>query len=75
MELRVREARETPATARSVELVCPRCSIHCECKFPYQATAEQMMRIRREVMTEHVKVCSAGPAEIQVVYPINYARA
>ena len=75
MEVRIREARETPWAAKSVELVCPRCSIHCECVFPYQATAEQRMRIRREVMTEHVKVCSAGPAEIQVVYPINYPRA
>ena len=75
MELRIREARETPWAAKSVELVCPRCSIHCECKFPYNATAEERMRIRSAVMHEHVKVCSAGPAEIEVVYPIHYPRA
>jgi len=75
MELRVREARETPWAAKSVELVCPRCSIHCECVYPYGAEEWDKVRIRREVILEHVKVCSAGPAEVEVVYPISYPRA
>ena len=75
MELRVREARETPWAAKSVELVCPRCSIHCECVYPYGSTELDKIRIRREVILEHVKNCSAGAAEVKVVYPIAYPRA
>jgi hypothetical protein len=57
-----------------VQLSCPRCGHLCECRFPYQATAEQMMKIRHEVMNEHARICSAGYAEVAVVYPIEYPR-
>jgi hypothetical protein len=72
--LRISEARVSPSQARSVQLSCPRCGHLCECRFPYQATAEQMMKIRHEVMAEHARICSAGYAEVAVVYPIEYPR-
>jgi hypothetical protein len=33
-----------------------------------------MMKIRHEVMNEHARICSAGYAEVAVVYPIEYPR-
>ena len=39
------------------------------------ATAEEMMKIRHNVMNEHARLCSAGEAEVTVVYPIEYPRA
>ncbi len=73
-ELRISESRVSPSQARSVQLSCPRCGHLCECRFPYAATAEQMMSIRHNVMNEHARLCSAGEAEITVVYPIEYPR-
>ncbi len=73
--LNISEARVSPSAARSVQLSCPRCGYLCECRYPYQATAEQMVRIRHEVISEHARLCSAGEAEVAVVYPIEYPRA
>jgi hypothetical protein len=73
--VKISEARISPATAKSVLLVCPRCSTECECVFPYLATSEDKIRIRHQVMNMHARLCPAGEAEITVVYPIAFPRA
>jgi hypothetical protein len=73
--LQITQARVSPQQARSVQLSCPRCGMFCECRFPYGATSEQKMKIRHEVMSEHARLCSAGEAEVTVVYPIEYPRS
>lgn len=72
--MRISEGRELAGAARSKQLVCPRCSTHIEIKFPYYATEEEKMDLRRTIIDEHVRVCVAGPADEIVVYPISYPR-
>ena len=74
-ELRIRETRTSPAVAKAVQLSCPRCGHLCVCVFPYEGSSEQRMKIRHEVMNDHALICSAGFAEVAVVYPIEYPRA
>jgi hypothetical protein len=73
-QVKVTEARVSPAMAKSVLLVCPRCSAECECVFPWGSTGEQKMKIRHDVMYEHARNCKAGEATITTVYPIAYPR-
>jgi len=74
-QVRITEARVSPWAAKSVLLVCPRCSTECECVFPYGSTHEQKMNLRRAVMSEHARICPAGEADVTVVYPIQYPRS
>jgi len=75
MDLSVRENTATPGTAKSVQLVCPLCSTHCEAVFPWGATDLEKMKIRHDVIEEHRRVCVGGPAEVGRVYDIEYPRA
>ena len=73
-QVRITEARVSPWEAKSVLLVCPRCSTECECIFPWGTTADEKLGIRRKVMEAHARICPAGEAEVAVVYPIQYPR-
>lgn len=73
--VKITEARVSSSVAKSVLLVCPRCSTECECVFPWGSTNEQKIRIRHNVMNEHARICKAGEAEVTVVYPVQYPRA
>ena len=71
----VSEQRTSPFAAKSVQLACPKCGIMCEAVYPYNATSEQRMKVRHDVITEHVKVCTQATGEVIRVWEMNYPRA
>jgi hypothetical protein len=73
--LRISEDRLSYMATRSVQLSCPKCGYMCEARYPYFASAEEKMRIRHDVITEHVKVCSVATGEVQRVWAMEYPRA
>jgi hypothetical protein len=73
--LRISEDRLSYQVTRSVQLSCPKCGYLCEAKYPYYATAEDKMRIRHQVITEHVKVCSVATGEVHRVWTMEYPRS
>lgn len=73
--IRVSEARTSFQVAKSVQLACPKCGLMCEAVFPWNATSEQRMRIRHNVISEHVKVCTAATGEVKRIWEMEYPRA
>ena len=71
----VSEARTSPFQTKSVQLACPKCGTMCEAVYPYKATAEQKIKVRHDVITEHVKVCTAATGEVVRIWEMNYPRA
>jgi hypothetical protein len=70
----IRQDRASPAMAKSVQLACPKCGTLCEAVFPYGSTNEDKVRIRHEVINEHVKVCTAATGEVLRVWGVEFPR-
>lgn len=56
-------------------LQCPKCTTRIEAKYPYGCTNEQKIKIRHEIITEHVKVCVAATGEVLRVWDVQFPRA
>ena len=72
--VRISEPRTSPTVARSVQLSCPKCGLMCEAVFPYGSTNEDRIRIRHDVITEHVKVCTVATGEVLRVWDVQFPR-
>lgn len=70
----IRQDRASPNLAKSVLLRCPACGVDCVAVYPSNATREQKMKVRHDVITEHAKVCVAETAEVKRVWVMEYPR-
>jgi hypothetical protein len=73
--LRISEDRLSFKTTRSVQLSCPKCGYMCEARYPWDATMEDKMKIRHEVISDHVKVCTVATGEVKRVWTLEYPRS
>jgi threonine synthase len=74
-EVKVSEARTSFATAKSVQLSCPKCGYLVEAVYPYGSTGEDKMKIRHQVISEHTKVCSVATGEVQRIWLVETPRS
>ena len=72
--LRISESRASPWATKSVLLRCPACNTDCEVLYPWNATREQKIRLRHDVIDHHRRVCVGGPAEVERVYEVEFPR-
>ena len=75
VDLRISEDRLSFLTTKSVQLSCPKCGYLIEAKYPWNATAAAKMKIRHDVITDHVKVCTVATGEVKRVWVMEYPRA
>lgn len=72
--VRISESRTSPVAAKSVQLSCPKCGLMCEAVYPWNATVEDKIRIRHDVITDHVKVCTVATGEVLRVWDVQFPR-
>lgn len=70
----ISEARESPATANEVQLMCPHGCV-VTVYLPYKPEAWTRQGLIREAINEHRRVCTVGEASEGYVYDIQYPRA
>ena len=73
--LRISEDRLSFLTTKSVQLSCPKCGYMVEARYAWDATAEDKMKIRHEVISDHVKVCTVATGEVKRVWTLEYPRS
>jgi hypothetical protein len=71
----ISEARESPATAKEIRLMCPHCKGFVNVYLPYKPGAWTRQGLIREAIDEHRRVCTVGDAVEGYVYDIQYPRA
>lgn len=68
------EARESPATAKEVRLMCPHGCI-VTVYLPHKPDPWTRQGLIRDAINEHRRVCTVGEATDGYVYDIAYPRA
>lgn len=72
--VRISEGRASPATAKSVQLSCPKCGLLCEAVFPYGASEQEKIQVRHDVITDHARVCTVATGEVERIWMMEYPR-
>lgn len=73
--MRISESRDNPLDAKEAAFKCPDCHKLAVVVFPYKPTSNERMKVIKEALDEHRKICSAAPPEIERVYTIWYPRS
>jgi hypothetical protein len=71
----ISEARESPATAKEIRLMCPHCNHSVFVYLPYKPGAWTRQGLVRDAINEHRRVCTVADATDGYVYDIAYPRA
>jgi hypothetical protein len=71
----ISEARESPATAKEIRLLCPHCKNSVYVVLPYKPGAWTRQGLIREAIDEHRRVCTTADIMQGFVYDIEYPRA
>jgi len=72
--VRVNEDKQSPFEAKEIAFKCDQCHKMGIAVFPYKPTAVERLRVIKEALDEHRKVCTVQNAEIQREYEIWYPR-
>ena len=72
--MRISENRDNPLDAKEAAFKCPDCHKLAVVVFPYKPTNQERMKVIKEALDEHRKICPAAPPETGRVFEIWYPR-
>lgn len=74
-DIRVTTSVDQMMVAKTIEILCPHCNNRCEVRLPWNPTQQQRQEAIRDVISNHLRVCTVATAEDGIVAEIHYPRS